>query len=107
MTTSDGFGPGTVTPITTAKQTKLQTILGLFVHGYNLNRFEAENYHDHCLHSTVSSLQNGYGIVIGRVSETVKCLHGQATVRVKRYWLDTAPDNIAAARALLTRWGAV
>jgi len=103
MTTSHGSGPGQVTP--TAKQTKLQNILALFVRGYSMNRFDAENHHDHCLHSTVSTLQNGYGILIDRMSETVKCLHGQATVRVKRYWLDTAPDNMAAARSLLTRWG--
>jgi hypothetical protein len=105
MTNSYGLGPGIVTPIATAKQTKLRTILALFVRGFSMNRFDAEQHHDHCLHSTVSSLQNGYGIVIGRVSETVKCLHGQATVRVKRYWLDTAPNNVAAARSLLTMLG--
>lgn len=105
MTTSDGFGPGRVTPTAAAKQTKLQTILALFVRGYNLNRFDAENHHDHCLHSTVSSLQNGYGILIDRMSETVPCLRGRATVRVKRYWLNGAPDNIAAARSLLFMLG--
>ena len=80
-------------------------MLALIVQGCNLNRFEAEDHHDHCLHSTVSTLQNGYGIKIGRVSETVPCLRGRSTVSCKRYWLDTNPDNIAAARALLSMLG--
>lgn len=104
MTNSNGSGPGIVTPVATAKQTKLQTILALFVRGFSMNRFDAEKHHDHCLHSTVSTLQNSYGIDIDRMSETVPCLHGRATVRVKRYWLDTAQTNFAAARLLLTKW---
>ena len=83
------------------KITKIETMLRLFVQGYNLNRFEAEAHHDHCLHSTVSTLQNSYGIKIARMTETVLCLGGKATVRVKRYWLETSAENIAAARALL------
>ena len=82
---------------------KIAAILGLFVRGYTLNRFEAEAHNDHCLHSTVSTLQNGYGIQIEREFETVSCLRGRATVRCKRYWLDTSPDNIAAARRLLDK----
>lgn len=84
--------------------TKMATMLELFLKGRNLNRFEAEDHHDHCLHSTVSTLQNGFGIIISRMSETVPCLRGRSTVRCKRYWLDTSPDNIAAARALLAYW---
>ena len=80
---------------------KIAAILGLFVRGYTLNRFEAEAHNDHCLHSTVSSLQNDYGILIDRVSEKVPCLRRRKTVPVKRYWLDTTPANTAAARALL------
>lgn len=86
-------------------RSKLETMLALFVQGRNFNRFEAENHHDHCLHSTVSTLQNGYGIKIDRVSETVPCLRGRSTVTCKRYWLDTSPDNITAARALLGMMG--
>ena len=81
--------------------TKIGTILGLFVRGYNLNRFEAEAHNDHCLNSTVSTIQNGFGIKISRRSETVPCMRGRATVRVKRYWLETSQENIAAARAML------
>lgn len=82
--------------------TKMASILALFLLGRNMNRFEAENHHDHCLHSTVSTLQNGYGIIIARKSETVPCLRGRSTVRCMRYWLDTSPSNITAARALLS-----
>ena len=82
-------------------RSKLATILREFLRGRNMNRFEAEAHHDHCLHSTVSTLQNGYGIQIEREFEAVPCLRGRATVRCKRYWLDTCHDNIAAARRLL------
>jgi hypothetical protein len=82
--------------------TKLETILLQFLMGRNMNRFEAEHYHDHCLHSTVSTLQNDYGILIARQSETIPCLRGRSSVRCMRYWLDTSPDNITAARALLS-----
>ena len=82
-------------------RSKLETILRLFKMGRNMNRFEAEDHHDHCLHSTVSTLQNDYGIKIARQSETVPCLRGRSSVRCMRYWLDTAPDNIIAARAML------
>lgn len=82
---------------------KIAAVLGLFIRGYTLNRFEAEDHHDHCLHSTVSSLQNDYGILIDRVSEKVPCLRRRKTVPVKRYWLDTTPANTAAARVLLAK----
>lgn len=85
---------------------KIENMLRVFLRGYDLNRFEAEDHHDHCLHSTVSTLQNGYGIKIARKSETVPCLRGRSSVRCMRYWLDTAPDNLAAARALLAMLGA-
>lgn len=85
--------------------TKLETILVQFVMGRNMNRFEAEHHHDHCLHSTVSTLQNSYGIQIARKFEYVPCLHGRGSVRCKRYWLDSKPDNLTAARALLSILG--
>ena len=83
-------------------RTKLATILREFVKGRNMNRFEAEAHNDHCLHSTVSTLKNNYGIQIDRVFETVPCVRGRAVVRCKRYWLDTLPGNTAAAWALLS-----
>lgn len=89
--------PGKHTP------TKIEVILGLFMIGKNLNRFDAEKHHDHCLHTTVSTLES-YGLKIDREWERVPCLGGRATVRCKRYFLNSEPANIAAGRALLMTW---
>jgi hypothetical protein len=91
-------GSGTGTP----KTTKLATILRLFISGKSLNRFDAEHHHDHCLNTTISTLQNGHGIQLDRERESVPCLGGMATVSVNRYWLNTKPDNAKRARELLT-----
>ncbi|HMP09194.1 hypothetical protein [Hydrogenophaga sp.] len=96
-TTSD------VHPDDIAKTTKIATILGLFVKGRSLNRFDAEAHHDHCLNSTVAALQD-WGLIVDREWERVPCLGGRSTVRCKRYWLRNSPDNLAAARALLKMW---
>ena len=90
----------TTTPTQDSK-TKIETILGLFIGGKSMNRFEAEQHHDHCLHSTVSTIQNQHLITIASEYERVPCMGGDGTVRVKRYWLDTNPKNIKAACALL------
>jgi hypothetical protein len=89
--------------LNTPKKTKLATILTLLLSGRSLNTFEAEHHHDHCLNTTVSTLQNGRGIVIDRERERVSCLRGAATVSVCRYWLNTKPDNIRRARELLAK----
>jgi hypothetical protein len=89
------------TTSTPAKTTKLATILRLLVNSKSLNRFEAEHHHDHCLNSTISALRNGQGIEIECERESVPCLGGMATVSVKRYWLNTKPDNVKRARDLL------
>lgn len=89
--------------INTPKKTKLATILTILVSGKSLNTFEAEHHHDHCLNTTVSTLQNGHGIVIDRERETVPCLSGTATVSVCRYWMNTKSDNIQRARDLLAK----
>jgi len=88
-----------------AKTTKLANMLRIFSNGKSLNRFEAERHHDHCLNTTVSVLQNSYKIHFIRVSETVPCLGGTATVIVKRYWIDPTPENIERVEALLINWG--
>jgi hypothetical protein len=85
------------------KTTKLATILGLLVSGRSLNKFEAEHHHDHCLNTTISTLQNRHGIQIERERETVPCLKGVASTNVSRYWLNTEPDNIKRARDLLAK----
>lgn len=85
---------------TTTPRYKWQRVLEAFVAGRTYNRFEAEwSLHDHCLHSTVSTLQD-MGIVIHRESETVRGYQGNPTV-VKRYWL--APASRMRALALLGR----
>jgi hypothetical protein len=88
---------GTGTP----KTTKLATILRLFISGKSLNRFDAEHHHDHCLNTTISTLQNGHGIQLDRERESVPCLGGMATVSVNRYWLNTKPENVKRACDLL------
>lgn len=79
---------------------KIATILQEFMSGRSLNRFEAERLHDHCLHTTVASLE-GYGIRIEREWERVPCLGGTAWTRVKRYWLGKAAENLQAAPRVL------
>ena len=83
-------------------RTKKDRVLLFFVSGGKLNRFEAERIvNDHCLHSSVSALQQDHGLVIDRAFETVPALHGRATARVCRYWLHPSPDNLKRARAVL------
>lgn len=93
----------TTTPVEDFKPlTKTGRILSLLVAGKTLNRFEAEDHHEHCLPSTISTLQRE-GIVIERVNEAVPCVNGAYTCHVKRYWLGTQPENIKHARALLQK----
>lgn len=67
--------------------TKTFNVLMFFLMGKSANRFEAEvRLHDHCLHSTVSTLQNFYGIKICRLFETVQGFKGKPT-RCCRYWM--------------------
>lgn len=84
-----------------AAGTKLERILALFVGLASLNRFEAERHHDHCLHSTVSFLQNDCLLEIDRVRESVPCVHGTKRTSVCRYWLRRTPENLERARAVL------
>ena len=85
---------------TSSKPTPLKwrRVLAALVTGASFNRFEAERMlHDHCLHSTVSTIQK-MGVTIMRHMETVRGYHGIAT-RVCRYWL--APESRAMALTLL------
>ena len=90
----------------TPKGTKLASMLANFMAGMTLNRFDAERHYDHCLHSTVSSLES-YGLVFERRWETVPCVSGTKRVRCKRYWLSRAAENVNLARALLAKWGLI
>lgn len=86
-----------------ANHTKIASMLRLLVNGRSLNRFDAESHHDHCLHSTVSKLQE-WGLKVDRHWEKVPCLGARAQVRVKRYWLRCDPDNLELATKLLCAW---
>ena len=80
--------------------TKLSRILGLFVAGRTLNRFEAEPLGDHCLNSTVSTLANSHGLTFTRMPEKVPNRFGSKT-HCMRYSLPESERG--KARALLAR----
>lgn len=56
---------------------KISRILEHLLNAGPLNRFEAEPIGDHCLHSTISSLANGYGLSFKRTPEKVPNHWGQ------------------------------
>ena len=68
------------------KDTKEKTILKHFLKGESLNRFEAEQLGDHCLHSTISHFINNCGLPFHKKLEKVKSRFGNTCVT--RYWLD-------------------
>lgn len=79
---------------------KWQRVLKALLEGNSFNRFEAERQlNDHCLHSTVSTLQS-FGVTIFRETETVRGWQGIPT-RVRRYWIDRSPENTKRANELL------
>jgi len=93
-------------PNASAPGKKWESVLRHLLNVGALNRFEAERIvNDHCLHTTVASLRRDFGIECGRKFECVPCLKGQATTRVKRYWLDPDPENLKRARAALGQTG--
>jgi hypothetical protein len=86
--------------IDTRRPLKWKRVLEAFLAGRSFNRFQAEReLHDHCLHSTVSTLQ-GMGVNIHRQMETVPGFQGCPT-EVMRYWL--APASRHKAMELLGR----
>ena len=55
--------------------TKIDRVYTALMEGRSFNRFEAETaLHDHCLHSTVATLERKHRITINRMYETV---HGK------------------------------
>lgn len=78
--------------------TKIATILRLLLDGRSINRFEVEHVGDHCLHSTISTLANDYGLTFARVWEQVPNRFGGQT-RVIRYSLPTF-ERFRAAQVL-------
>lgn len=77
---------------------KWKRVLRAFHEGETLNRFEAERaLHDHCLHSTVSTIQ-AKGVTIFRKFERVPGYMGIPT-ECCRYWI--APESRQRASELL------
>ena len=66
-----------------SKHNKESMILAIFRSGNSLNRFEAERFGDHCLHSTVATLRSK-GYLFHDVWEWVPTRFGKE-VHVKRY----------------------
>ncbi|WP_417535600.1 hypothetical protein [Methylophaga sp.] len=67
---------------------KIGRVLRAMLTGESYNLFEAEyQLHDHSLHSTVSKLQNTYGIEVSRAFEEVPGYEGHKT-RCCRYWIE-------------------
>lgn len=83
----------------TVRPRKIHRVLRALASGRSFNRFEAEwALHDHCLHTTVASIQRAYGINVYRELETVPGYEGAPT-RVCRYQL--LPAERVRAQALL------
>lgn len=77
---------------------KWKRVLAAFVNGRSFNRFEAEReLRDHCLHSTVSTIQSK-GVRIERRDEVVPGYQDIPT-HVCRYWL--APEHRWNAQEIL------
>lgn len=71
-----------------AIKTKTARVLEAFMTGRSYNRFQAETQlHDHCLHSTVSTIQKKHRIAINRKFETVRGYQGIPT-QCCRYWIE-------------------
>jgi len=97
------FGDGNATdnlppPELKRKDTKLARVLAALARGEKHHRFTAEReLHDHCLHTTVSTIER-YGVTVSRRTITLSGFGGHPT-RVKEYWLDR--ENREKATALL------
>lgn len=67
--------------------TKNERVFQALMSGRSFNRFEAERQlFDHCLHSTVATLEMKHRITISREYETVSGYMGRPT-RCCRYWI--------------------
>ena len=83
---------------TTHPPCKWKRVLAGLILGNTYNRFEAEKVlNDHCLHSTVSSLQDK-GLTVLRAYENVPGFKGIPT-QVRRYWI--APESLPRALEIL------
>lgn len=77
----------------TTKPSKWRTTLAHIFCGPR-HRFQAEQWGDHALHSTVSSLKRQFGLEIARDWTEVPNRFGTRT-RVKRYWIAAESRTLA------------
>lgn len=72
--------------------TKNERVFQALMSKRSFNRFEAERQlFDHCLHSTIATLEMKHHITISREYETVSGYMGKPT-RCCRYWIE--PEEI-------------
>ena len=99
LTGKPGFGDN-LPAKNNKRPVKWKRVLAALADGQRLNRFEAEwILNDHCLHSTVSTIQKK-GIQVERKEEVVPGYQGIPT-HVCRYWLN--PEEQVKAAAMLGR----
>lgn len=68
--------------------TKNERVFQALMSGRSFNRFEAAQLlHDHCLHSTVATLERKYHVTISRKYEAVRGYMGVST-QCCRYWIE-------------------
>jgi hypothetical protein len=77
--------------------TKIHRVLTEFFAGRQIHRFQAEQFGDHALHSTVSSLET-LGLKFERKSISLPTRYGR-DCHVKLYWL--APESMPVAAKML------
>lgn len=81
---------------TSEPPSKIARVLAYMLNDGGLIRFEAERLGDHCLHSTISSLANGYGLKFQRQLERVPNHWGEPCT-VTRYTLPASERRRASA----------
>jgi len=87
-TAGQGGESVTAKSLKTKPITKLNRIINILrTRPEGLNRFEAEQYGDHCLNSTIAVIRDLYGDRLIQRWETVPSRFTQHGVRVLRFWL--------------------
>ena len=66
---------------------KIRRVTEVMSRPEGLTRFEAENYGEHCLNSTVAIIRKRYGDRLTQQWETVPTRYCPDGVRVLRFWL--------------------
>jgi len=89
------------TKYTTKQKNVLAAMIDRGSIGYNTFEASREIF-DTCIHSSVSTYENRYGLKVSRRWETVPNRLGTKT-RVMRYWLEG--DSVEKARQLVRMWG--